>query len=96
MPVGFVGNLGYQPSLREDKHRRWTRWVKDTDGLRAKLQEEYPLATTAAQLSRDLMTLCCHNKGPEAPRGGPIVSEAEGAMVGTKWSITRAWPFNKV
>lgn len=107
MPIGSLGSLGYQPSLHEDKHRRWICWVKDTGGLRAKLQEEYLLATPTAQLSRDLTTLCCHNKGPGAPRRGSIVSKAENKMfsalagtkwqemAGTKWSTLRAWPSSK-
>lgn len=91
LPLDLIGNLGYQPYLHEDKQKKWIHCIKDTGGLRATLQEEYQLATTTAQHSRNLAKLCCHRKVSEAARRGPIEYITEDSMAGTKWSILRAF-----
>lgn len=72
-----------------------------TGGLRAKLQEEYQPATSAAQRSRNRTKWRRHNQVPGAARRGPIESKAEDSMAwgmgagGEEWPVPRAWPFSK-
>lgn len=92
LPLDLIENLSYQPYLHEDKHRKEIHCIKDTGGLRATLQEEYQLAaTTIAQHSRNLAKLCCHRKVSGAARRGPVEYKTEDSMVGTKWSMLRAF-----